>query len=274
MDKYQVSERSACSLVGLSRTAYRYMPLPRDDEEPFRVEIIRLACTYGRYGYRTVAALMRNAGWQRATGERVKRIWQQEGLKVPGKQTPKGRLWLNDGSCLRLRAEYPNHVWSYDFVFVRDAYGRKIRMLTMIDEFTRICLVIHCALRIGSKEVIEQLADAMVIHGIPKYIRSDNGPEFVAQVLRDWLKGIGVQAAYIEPGSPWENGFCESFNGTLRDELLNGEIFYNLEEAKVLSKQWKDHYNQVRPHSSLGYRPPAPQVMLPKITQTQPSYMQ
>jgi len=182
MDKYRVSERSACGLVGLSRTAYRYMPIPRDDEEPFRAEIIRLACTYGRYGYRTVAALMRNAGWQRATQERVKRIWQQEGLKVPAKQTPKGRLWLNDGSCLRLRAEYPNHVWSYDFVFVRDAYGRKIRMLTMIDEFTRICLVIHCALRIGSKEVIEQLADTMVIHGIPKYIRSDNGPEFVAQV--------------------------------------------------------------------------------------------
>lgn len=113
MDRYQVSERAACGLVGLSRTAYRYMPLPRDDEEPFREEIIRLACTYGRCGYRTVAALMRNAGWQRATQERVKRIWQQEGLKVPDKQTPKGRLWLNDGSCLRLRAQYPNHVWSY-----------------------------------------------------------------------------------------------------------------------------------------------------------------
>ena len=144
----------------------------------------------------------------------------------------------------------------------------------MIDEFTRICLVIHCALRIGSKEVIEQLADAMVIHGIPKYIRSDNGPEFVARILRDWLKEIGVQTAYIEPSSPWENGFCESFNGTLRDELLNGEIFYNPEEARVLTKQWKDHYSQVRPHSSLGYRPPAPQVMLPKITQIQPGYMQ
>ena len=274
MDRYKISERSACSLVGLSRTAYRYMPLPRDDEEPFRAEIIRLACTYGRYGYRTAAALMRNAGWQRATQERVKRIWQQEGLKVPEKQTPKGRLWLNDGSCLRLRATHPNHVWSYDFVFVRDAYGRKIRMLTMIDEYTRVCLVIHCALHIGSKEVIEQLADAMIIHGIPKYIRSDNGPEFVAQVLRDWLKEIGVQTAYIEPGSPWENGFCESFNGTLRDELLNGEIFYNLKEAKVLVEQWRQHYNQVRPHSSLGYRPPAPQVMLPKITQIQPSYMQ
>ncbi len=155
MDIYQISERSACSLVGLSRTALRYMPLPRDDEKPFRAEVIRLACTYGRYGYRTVAALMRNAGWQRATQQRVKQIWQQEGLKVPEKQTPRGRLWLNDGSCLRLRAEYSNHVWSYDFVFVRDAFGRKIRILTMIDEYTRICLIIHCAMRIGAKEVIE-----------------------------------------------------------------------------------------------------------------------
>ena len=144
----------------------------------------------------------------------------------------------------------------------------------MIDEYTRVCLVIHCALRIGSKEVIEQLADAMIIYGIPKFIRSDNGPEFVARILRDWLKEIGVQTAYIEPGSPWENGFCESFNGTLRDELLNGEIFYNLKEVKALVEQWRQHYNQVRPHSSLGYRPPAPQVMLPKITQIQPGYMQ
>jgi len=274
MSKFRVSERTACGLVGLSRTAFRYMPLPRDDEGPFRGEVVRLACTYGRYGYRTVAAMMRNTGWQRATQQRVKRIWQQEGLKVPDKQTAKGRLWLNDGACLRLRAHCQNHVWSYDFVFVRDAYGRKIRMLTMIDEYTRVCLAIHCATRIGAQEVIEQLADAMLVHGIPQYIRSDNGPEFIAKVLRDWLKEIGVQTAYIELGSPWENGYCESFNGTLRDELLNGEIFYNLKEAKVLVERWRQHYNQVRPHSSLGYKPPAPQVTLPLITQPQPIHMQ
>ena len=147
-------------------------------------------------------------------------------------------------------------------------------MLTMIDEYTRACLVIHCAMRIGAQEVIEQLADAMLVHGILQYIRSDNGPEFVAQVLRDWLKELGVQTAYIEPASPWENGYCESFNGTLRDELLNGEIFYNLEEAKVLVEQLRQHYNRVRPHSSLGYKLPAPQVTLSLFAQPRPIHKQ
>jgi transposase InsO family protein len=139
---------------------------------------------------------------------------------------------------MRLRAKYPNHVWSYDFVFIRDAYGGKIRMLTMIDEYTRRCLTIHCARRIGSIQVIEQLANAMMIHGIPQYIRSDNGPEFIAKELRSWLSGIGVKTAYIEPGSPWENGFCESFNGTFRDNLLDGEIFYSLKEAQIIVGEW------------------------------------
>ena len=183
---------------------------------------------YGRYGYRMVAGLMRNGGWQLATSDRVRRIWREEGLKVPGQQKSRGRLWFNDGSCLRLRPEHRNHVWSYDFVLIRDAYGRKIRMLTMIDEFSRACLDIHCARRIGADEVIAQLANAMIVHGIPQYIRSDNGPEFVANRLRKWRADIGVKTAYITPGSPWENGYCESFNGTLRDNLLNGEIFYGV----------------------------------------------
>ncbi|MEA9602826.1 DDE-type integrase/transposase/recombinase, partial [Polynucleobacter sp. MG-28-Ekke-A2] len=152
----------------------RYMPLPRDDEEPLRAEVIRMASTYGRYGYRFIAGMMRNAGWGQATTAKVARIWRQEGLKIPQKQPPRGRLWLSDGSCMRLRANHPNHVWSYDFVFIRDAYGGKIRMLTMIDEFTRKCLTIHCARRIGSIQVIEQLANAMITHGIPEHIRSDN----------------------------------------------------------------------------------------------------
>jgi putative transposase len=223
IERYRASERKACDLVGLSRTAWRYQPLVRDDEAPFRAEIIRLACTYGRYGYRMIAGLMRNAGWQQATQERVRRIWKEEGLKVPDKQHPRGRLWLNDGSCLRLRPEHRNHVWSYDFVLIRDINGRKIRMLTMIDEYSRTCLVVHCARRIGADEVIEQLANAMIVHGMPEHIRSDNGPEFIANRLRDWLAHVGVKTAYIEPGSPWENGYCESFNGTLRNELLDGE---------------------------------------------------
>ena len=175
---------------------------------------------------------------------------------------------------MRLRATYPNHVWSYDFVFIRDAYGGKIRMLTMIDEFSRRCLTIHCARRIGSIQVIEQLANAMVVHGIPEYIRSDNGPEFIAKDLRKWLSGIGVKTAYIEPGSPWENGFCESFNGTFRDNLLNGELFYSLKEARVVVGEWVKHYNHVRPHSALGYRPPAPQTQVPKIIHNQPIMIQ
>ncbi len=262
MDRYCASERKACDLVGLSRTAWRYMPQVRDDEAPFRAEVIRLACTYGRYGYRMIAGLMRNAGWQQATPDRVARIWQEEGLKVPDQQQPRGRLWLNDGSCIRLRPERRNHVWSYDFVLVRDAYGRKIRMLTLIDEFSRACLIVHCARRIGADDVIEQLTNAMVVHGIPSYIRSDNGPEFVATRLREWLQHVDVKTAYIEPGSPWENGYCESFNGTLRDELLNGEIFYGVREAQAIVNQWVRHYNTIRPHSSLGYKPPAPEARL------------
>jgi hypothetical protein len=152
--------------------------------------------------------------------------------------------------------------------------GGKIRMLTMIDEFTRKCLTIHCARRIGSIQVIEQLANAMIDNGIPEYIRSDNGPEFIAKELRSWLSGIGVKTAYIEPGSPWENGFCESFNGTFRDNLLDGEIFYSLKEAQIIVGEWVKHYNHVRPHSALGYRPPAPQVQIPKIIQTQPILLQ
>jgi putative transposase len=274
MDKFKVSERLACSLVGLSRTAWRHMPLPRDDEEPFRAEVIRLASMYGRYGYRMIAGLMRNAGWGQATPSKVSRIWREEGLKVPQKQPPRGRLWLNDGSCIRLRANRPNHVWSYDFVFIRDGYGGKIRMLTLIDEFSRRCLAIHCARRIGSIQVIEQLAHAMILHGIPQYIRSDNGPEFIAKELGSWLQGVGVKIAYIAPGSPWENGYCESFNGTFRDELLDGEIFYSLKEAQIVVGQWVKHYNQTRPHSSSGYRPPAPQAKAPRIIQNQPGLMQ
>lgn len=274
IDRYQISERSACGLVGLSRTTWRHLPIPRDDETPMRAEVIRLVSAYGRYGYRTIASLMRNAGWLSAATSKVARIWREEGLKVPQKQPPRGRLWLNDGSCMRLRATHPNHVWSYDFVLIRDAYGGKIRMLTMIDEFSRRCLTIHCARRIGSIQVIEQLANAMVTHGIPEYIRSDNGPEFIAKDLRKWLSGIGVKTAYIKPGSPWENGFCESFNGTFRDNLLNGELFYSLKEARVVIGEWVKHYNHVRPHSSLGYRPPAPQTQVPKIIHNQPIMIQ
>ena len=200
---------------------------------------------------------LREAGWQVGT-DRVQRIWRREGLKVPQKQRPRGRLWLNDGSCVRLRPEHANQVWSYDFVSAMTHDGRTLRLLVLMDEYTRECLAIRVGRRLGSNEVIETLADVMLWRGIPEHIRSDNGPEFVAKELRKWLGQVGTGTLYIEPGSPWENGYCESFNGKLRDECLNGEIFYSLKEAQVVIEQWRVEYNTRRPHSALGYRPPAP----------------
>ena len=186
MDQHSIFERTVCSLVGLSRETYHYMPLPRDDEEPLRAEVIRMVSTYGRYGYRFIARMMRNSGWGKATTSMVARIWRQEGLKIPQKQPPRGRLWFNDGNCMRLRATHPNHVWSYDFAFIRDAYGGKIRMLTMIDEFTRKCLTIHCARRIGSIQAIEQLANAMIYYRRTLF---GSGPKLTAvqSPIRDHL---------------------------------------------------------------------------------------
>jgi transposase InsO family protein len=209
-----------------------------------------------------VTALLNDSGMV-VGKDRVQRIWHREGLKVPQKQPKRSRLWLNDGSCIRLRPEYPNHVWSFDFVEAQTHDGRRLRLMTLIDEFTRKCLAIRVARRINAIGVIETLADAMLFEGIPAFIRSDNGPEMVARVLRRWLSGLGTKSLYIEPGSPWENGYCESFNGKLRDECLNGEIFYSLREAQVVIETWRIHYNTKRPHSALGYRPPAPVTIAP-----------
>ena len=204
--------------------------------------------------------MLRQNGW-RVNAKRVARIWRREGLKVPSKQPKRGRLWLNDTSCIRLRPEYPNHVWSYDFVEDRTHDGRKYRMLNVIDEFTRECLAIRINRKLKSADVIDALSDLFILRGVPAHVRSDNGPEFIAQALRDWLAAVGAKTAYIMPGSPWENGYCESFNAKLRDELLNGEIFYTLKEAKIVIEQWRRHYNTIRPHSSLRYQPPAPEVL-------------
>lgn len=236
------------------------MPRGRPDEDALTADIIALASQYGRYGYRRITALLRDTGWV-VNVKRVERIWRREGLKVPQKQPKKGRLWFNDGSCVRLRPERPNHVWSYDFVESRTHDGRKFRMLNLIDEFTRECLAIQIDRRLRSTDVIDVLSDQFILRGVPDRIRSDNGPEFVAKAVREWIAAVGARAAYIEPGSPWENGYCESFNAKLRDELLNGEIFYSLAEAKIVIEGWRQHYNTKRPHSSLGYKPPAPGVV-------------
>ena len=252
-----MSERHACRLVGQSRGTQRYQPTQRHDEAPLTQAIIALACQYGRYGYRRITALLQLAGWF-VGRDRVQRIWRREGLKVPAKQKPRGRLWLNDGSCIRLRPERQNHVWSYDFVEARTHDGRSLRLLTLLDEFTRECLAILVARRLNSMHLIEVLGACMLQHGVPEHVRSDNGSEMTALRVRSWLTTLGTQPLFIEPGSPWENGYCESFNGKLRDECLNGEIFYSLKEAQIIIETWRRHYNTVRPHSALGYRPPAP----------------
>jgi putative transposase len=255
-----VSERLACQVLGQHRSTQRKDPTTPEDEAALTADIIELARQYGRYGYRRVTALLRPAGW-RVNHKRVERIWRREGLKVPSKQPKRSRLWLADGSCIRLRPEYPNHVWSYDFVEDRTHDGRKYRMLNVLDEFTRECLAIRIRRRLNSTDVIDVLTDLFLLRGIPGHIRSDNGPEFVAKAVRNWIAAVGAQTAYIEPGSPWENGYCESFNARLRDELLDGEIFYSLKEAQTVIEAWRRHYNTARPHSSLGYRPPAPEIV-------------
>jgi putative transposase len=255
-----VSERRACRVLGQHSSTQRKVPQTPDDEAALTADIIELARQYGRYGYRRITKMLRTAGWS-VNKKRVERLWRREGLKVPSKQPKRSRLWLNDGSCIRLRAERSNHVWSYDFVADRTHDGRAYRMLCIIDEFTREALAIRVARRLNSTDVIEALCDLFIVRGIPAHIRSDNGPEFIAAALREWIAAVGARTAYIEPGSPWENGYVESFNGKLRDELLNGEIFYTLAEAKIVIEQWRRHYNTVRPHSSLGYKPPAPEVV-------------
>ena len=261
MVKFSVSERFACKVLGQHRSTQRKKPQSRPDEEALTTDIIRLASRYGRYGYRRITAMLRSEGWT-VNAKRVERIWRREGLKVPQKQPKRGRLWLNDGSCVRLRPEHPNHVWSYDFVEGRTHNGRKFRMLNIIDEFTRECLAIRIDRKLNSTDVIDVLSDLFILRGVPGHVRSDNGPEFIAKAVREWIAAVGAKTAFSEPGSPWENGYCESFNSKLRDELLYSEIFYSLAEAKVIIEAWRRYYNTKRPHSSLGYKPPAPEAIV------------
>ena len=262
-----MSERRVCRVLGQHRSTQRRVPAGRDDEERLIADVTELARQYGRYGYRKIAELLRStAGWI-VNDKRVERIWRREGLKVPAKQPKRGRLWLNDGSCVRLRAEHRNHVWSYDFVEDRTHDGRKYRMLNVIDEFTHECLAIRIERSLKSTDVIDVLSDLFILRGVPGHVRSDNGPEFVAKAVQKWIGAVGAKTAYIMPGSPWENGFIESFNARLRDELLDGEIFYSLAEAKIIIESWRRHYNTVRPHGSLGYKPPAPEVFVPALAE-------
>jgi transposase InsO family protein len=258
----RVSQRRACRVLGQPRSTQRRTPAVPDDEPRLVARMVEPACQYGRYGYRRVAAMLRAEGFL-VNHKRVERLWRREGLKVPQEQPERGRLWPGDGSCVRLRPERRDHVWSYDLVRARTRDGRAFRMLTVIDEYTRECLAIDVARRLSSDDVLERLSDLFVRRGVPENIRSGNGPEFTAKAVREWLGRVGVTTLYIEPGSPWEDGYIESFDGKLTDELLAGEVFDTLLEAKVLIERWRQLYDTVRPNSSPGYRPPAPGAIVP-----------
>lgn len=258
---WNASERRVCRALGQPRSTQRYTGSKPNDEETLTLRMVELASHYGRYGYRRITALLRTEGWK-VNHKRVGRLWRQEGLKVPARQPKRGRLWLNDGSCLRLSPEFPGHVWSYDFMVERTHTGRPFRILNVIDEYTRECLAVRVRTHLDHKDVQECLTELFCARGVPVHLRSDNGPEFIASPLRKWLGRLSVKPLFIEPGSPWENGYIESFNGKMRDELLNREIFYTLREAEILTERWRKEYNHIRPHSSLGYRSPAPQAWL------------
>ena len=257
-----VSERRACRTLDQHRSTQRRTPAGRTDETALTEAIVEKARAYGRYGYRRVTALLRADGWT-VNAKRVERIWRREGLKVPSKQPKRSRLWLSDGSCIRLRPERRDHVWSYDFVEDRTHDGRKYRVLNVIDEFSREALAMRVDRKLNSMDVIDVLTDLFILRGPPAYVRSDNGPEFIARAVRAWIEAVGAKTAYIEPGSPWENGYVESFNARFRDELLDGEVFYSLAEAKIVIEDWRRDFNAVRPHSALGWRPPAPESIAP-----------
>ncbi len=264
-DVFPISERRVCRVMGIPRSSQRDRPREVDGKAPLTQRMVELATQYGRYGYRRITALRRREGW-RVNHKRVERIWRREGLKVPQKQPKRRRLWLRDGSCVRLRPEHVRHVWSYDFMLACTHNGRPFRILNVIDEYSRECLAVRVARQLKADDVQDCLTELFCTHGVPKYMRSDNGPEFIADTLRLWLNELGTKPLFIEPGSPWENGYIESFNGKMRDELLNREIFDTLLEAQILIERWRQEYNQIRPHSALGYRPPAPEaIMLPDL---------
>lgn len=264
-----VSERRACRVLGQPRGTQRYEKRPAEDEAQLRARIVALASRFGRYGYRRIAALLQTEGWQ-VNRKRVVRIWREEGLKVPQKQPKRGRLWLNDGSTVRLRPEFAKHVWSYDFMHAQTHDGNAFRILNIMDEYTRECLLAKVARRFTHTEVMGCLTNLFCERGVPVHLRSDNGSEFTAGNLRTWLARLTVKPLFIEPGSPWENGFIESFNGKMRDEFLNGEIFYSLKEAEILIEHWRVEYNTIRPHSALAYNPPAPRAVLDNLSHKQP----
>ena len=264
LDKFKVSERRVCRALSVNRNTLHHKSNKIERDAEIRDRIIETVKKHGCRGYRMVTGILRNQGIL-VNHKRVERIWREEGLKIPKKQRKRRRLWLNDGSCIRLRAEHPNHVWSYDFVEDRTVNGQKIRILNIIDEYTRECLASIPSRSWKNMAVIEVLSELFFWKGPPEYLRSDNGTEFSNNQIKAWLARMGVITAFIEPGSPWENGFVESFNSRMRDEFLNAEIFGNMLECRALLKQWTDYYNNLRPHSALGGKPPTYYIQAPEV---------
>jgi len=261
----ELSERRACRVLEQPRMTQRYETKRPDKDKPLIKAMRRIAAAHPRYGYRFITAKLRQAGWQ-VNHKRVQRLWRKEGLQVPYRRSsrkrpgssanaPTGRPQAD--ACFVKKAEYINHVWTYDFIDDATEDGRKLKLLTVLDEWTRESPVIEVGRSIKSRDVIAVLEYLFVVRGTPKFIRSDNGPEFIANAIKGWLSEIGVETLYIEPGSPWENGYMESFNGRFRDELLNREQFFSVKEARVLVENWRLDYNSHRPHSGLDYETPA-----------------
>lgn len=250
------SQRRACRVVRQPRSTQRYEGKENVEEEALRKWLHDFSRREPRAGYRTAAKHLRREGWT-ISDKRVQRLWREEGLKVPQKQRKKRRLGKSENSSQRQRASAPNEVWSYDFVMDRTSDGRRLKFLCVVDEFTRECLAIEVGRTITALGVIAVVARLVKERGAPQHMRSDNGPEFIAVAVRRWLETQGIATLYIEPGSPWENAYCESFNSRLRDGLLNREEFASELEAKVLSAEWRRNYNERRPHSALGDQTPA-----------------
>lgn len=255
--KLQVSQRRACKIISQPRSTQRYASMRPARDAKLAAELRRYAAAHPRRGYRMAAAQLRRQG-MKVNSKRVARLWRQEGLRVPQRQHKRRRLGESANSTQRRSATRMNEVWSYDFVFDQTADGRRLKWLPICDEFTRENVALEVERRMEAKDVVRVLEAAVAERGAaPQFIRSDNGPEFIAKAVRDWIAQQGFQTLYIEPGSPWQNAYSESFNSRLRDELLNREIFATLAEAKVLGKEYRRAYNEQRLHSSLGYQPPA-----------------
>ena len=270
-ERFGVSQRRACRVLGQPRSTQRQAPTAKEEEGRLVARMLELVRQHPRYGYRRIWALLRRQGWQ-VNRKRVYRLWRKQGLKVPRKQRKKRRLGSSANSCIRRPAEYKDHVWSWDFVHDRTTAGGALKWFTLVDEYTRECLALEVDRGMTAKAVAAVLALVVRQRGTPTHIRSDNGPEFIARAIREWMLGAGVETLYIEPGAPWENGYGESFNSKVRDELLNAEEFTSLLEARVLAKAWKEEYNHVRPHSSLGYRTPAEfGAMCPRADSAKPA---